>query len=122
MLKAEKIVKDLMKLEGALAAMLVDAESGMVLAQESNGFDTDTAAAGCTRMVQAQLDTMKMLGLHGGIDDMLITLENQYHLVRPVVGEDGDDAIFGYLVVRRDGVNLAMARTMLKSALRDFHL
>jgi len=108
---ANDVVMNLMKLEGAVAAIIVDSESGMVLAQKSNGFDTEVAAAGNTRVVQAKRDTMKMLSMNESIDDILVTLNTQYHLIRPL---QNNDAIFGYLVISKEGVNLAMARTVLK--------
>lgn len=119
MSNANEVVESLMKLDGAIAAIIVDSDSGMVLAQKSNDFDTEAAAAGNTRVVQAKRDTMKLLDLNDEIDDILITLGSQYHLIRPIAGED---AIFGYLVVRKDGINLAMARTMLKKTLASFSL
>ncbi len=111
MADANTVVANLIKLDGAIAAIIVDSDSGMVLASESNNFDTEIAAAGNTRVVQAKRNTMKMLELNDHIDDILITLDSQYHLIRPLVN---NDAIFGYLVVLKSGINLAMARSLLK--------
>jgi len=116
---ADQCVEKLMKLEGAIAAMLVDADSGMLLASKSNGFDTDAAAAGNTRVVQAKRDTMELLGLNDRIEDILISLEKQYHLIRPMTD---NSAVFGYLVVSHDGINLAMARATLKKEIAVLEL
>ncbi len=123
MSNAQKAVDSLMEMDGAVAAIIVDLASGMVLAQKSHGdFDTDAAAGGCTRMVQAQLDTLKLLGSLDKVEDMLITLEHELHLVRPIVKTGAGDAMFGYLVVSSSGINLAMARALLKKELADFSL
>jgi len=114
MANANETVNELMGTEGAIAAIIADSDSGLVLAQKSNGFDTDTAAAGNTRVVQAKRDTMKMLKLNDSIEDILITLGNQLHLITPL---PTNDAIFGYLVVDKNGANLGMARAQLKNAM-----
>jgi len=114
-MSAAAAIDTLMKTEGAIAAIIADSDSGLVLAAKSNGtFDTDTAAAGNTRVVQAKRDTMRMLKLNDKIDDMLITLGTQLHLIAPL---PSNDAIFGYLVVDKNGANLGMARAQLKSAM-----
>ncbi|MDQ6977149.1 MAG: hypothetical protein Q9M75_03455 [Ghiorsea sp.] len=114
MANANETVTELMGTEGAIAAIIADSDSGLVLAAKSNGFDTDTAAAGNTRVMQAKRDTMKMLKLDDSIQDILITLGNQLHLITPL---PKNDAIFGYLVVDKSGANLGMARAQLKNAM-----
>jgi len=114
MANANDTVKELMGTEGAIAAIIADSDSGLVLAAKSNGFDTDTAAAGNTRVMQAKRDTMKMLKLDDNIQDILITLGTQLHLITPL---PDNDAIFGYLVVDKNGANLGMARAQLKNAM-----
>ncbi|MDQ6991229.1 MAG: hypothetical protein Q9M11_05805 [Mariprofundaceae bacterium] len=113
MANAEETIKELMMIDGAIAAIIADSDSGLVLASQSKGFDTDTAAAGNTRVVLAKRDTMRMLGLDDKIEDILITLGKQLHLIAPW---HKNDAIFAYLVVDRVGSNLGMARAQLSSA------
>jgi len=115
MANANDTIDALMKTEGAVAAIIADSDSGLVLAAKSNGtFDTDTAAAGNTRVVQAKRDTMRMLNLNDKIEDILITLGTQLHLIAPY---SSNDAVFGYLVVSKSGANLGMARASLKNAM-----
>ena len=100
-------LKDLLKIDGAMCAALVDANSGMMLGSAGTGLDLELAAAGNTEVVRAKLRTMKSLGLGDAIEDILITLSKQYHIIRPVAAKPG---IFMYLVLDKSRANLAMAR------------
>ncbi len=99
-----------MSIDGALAAALVDYRSGMCLAQQGTALNLDLAAAGNTQVVRAKLKTMETLGLRKGIEDILITLGDQYHLIRLVPNNDG---LFLYLVLDKAKGNLALARYKL---------
>jgi hypothetical protein len=100
-------LNSLLRTDGALAAALVDSNSGMMLGGVGTGMDLELAAAGNTEVVRSKLKTMKSLGLNDNIEDMLITLSKQYHIIRPVQAKTG---IFIYLVLDRAKANLAMAR------------
>jgi hypothetical protein len=95
-------------IEGALGAALVDYTSGMALGTVGGGKDLDltVAAAGNLR---AKVRTMEQLGLKDGIEDILITLGSQYHLIRLLKGR-GANGLFLYLALDKDRANLAMAR------------
>ena len=107
----ETALKELMTIDGAIGVALVDYNSGMALGVlgGSKELDLTVAAAGNTDVVRAKMRTIEMLNLKDGIEDILITLNNQYHLIRPVTGRSGK-GLFLYLALNRQRANLAMAR------------
>ncbi|MDO9436911.1 hypothetical protein [Hydrogenophaga sp.] len=101
------LLNELMQTEGAMCAALVDYNSGMLLESVGSGVDLELAAAGNTEVVRAKLKTMKSLNLNAKIEDILISLDTQYHIIRPVEKHQG---LFIYYVLDRSRSNLAMAR------------
>lgn len=106
-------VDSLSSVDGFIGAVLVDEESGMALETAGTGLDLEVAAAGTTETVKSKRRVMKQLGLDKDvIEDMLITLTSQYHLIRPL---ETNQSLFLYLALDRDKSNLAMARRELRS-------
>ena len=107
-------LQQLLAIEGATGAAIVDYGSGMALAQGGNpSFDLGIAAAGNSNVVRAKLATMRDLGVTDEIDDILITLSSQYHLIN-VLNTTGANGLFIYLVLNSASANLALARHKLK--------
>ena len=101
-------LEELMQIDGASAAAVVDSNSGMVLGKAGGGgLDLDVAGAGNTEVVRAKMKTMKSLGLKDNIEDILITLSKQYHIIRPMTERPG---VFVYLVLDKAKASLALAR------------
>ena len=100
-------------LPGALAVAIVDISSGMTLASHTNSnINPETAAAYNTEVVKQKHKAMQALKLQGEtIEDILITLTNQLHLIKLV----DDSKKFIYLVVNSRDTNLAIAREVLRS-------
>jgi predicted regulator of Ras-like GTPase activity (Roadblock/LC7/MglB family) len=101
----EKIAADA---NGFIAASLVDLDSGMTLAIKGSRteFDLTAASAYNSELVKQKLKIMRTLGLSGTIEDMLITLTDQIHLVK-LVGPN----TFLYLAVDRKQSNIALVRS-----------
>lgn len=100
-------LKALMTIEGAQAVAVVDYTSGMLLGAAGSGIDIELAAAGNTEVIRAKMKTAESLKLNDSIEDVLITLGNGYHILRPVGSNSG---LFIYLVLNRVSSNLALAR------------
>lgn len=100
-------MQELLTCDGAMCAALVDSTSGMILGQAGTGLDLEVAAAGNTEVVRSKMKTMRALGLNDAIEDMLITLGKQYHILRPMAAKDG---LFIYFVLDKGKSNLALAR------------
>jgi len=112
---AGQAVKNILDaLPGLIAVAVVDIESGMSLASHSNqdSFNPDTAAAYNTEVVKQKLKAIKALKLTDEtIDDVLITLTSQLHLLKVV----GGGSKFIYLAVNSRDTNLAIAREVTRS-------
>ena len=120
----EAALKEAMNIDGALGASLVDWESGMALGAIGGGkyLDLDVAAAGNTEVIRAKMRTMESLRLDDSIEDILITLSKQYHLIRLLKNSRNEQGLFLYLVLDRQKANLALARHNLKRIESDISL
>ncbi|MDF7814392.1 hypothetical protein [Hymenobacter sp. YC55] len=112
---AGKVVQDVITdLPSLTAVAVVDTTSGMSLASHSNSpsLNPDTAAAYNTEVVKQKQKAMAALKLTGEkIEDILISLTNQLHLIR--LNDAGTKFI--YLVVNTRDTNLAIARDVLRT-------
>ena len=107
MANVNETIENLMGIEGATTTALVDSSSGMVLGKAGTRLNADVAAAGITEVVRAELKVLKMLAPKEKIEDILITLGENYHVIRPLAEKVG---LFIYVVLDRSRANLAMAR------------
>ncbi|MEU8898173.1 hypothetical protein [Nocardia sp. NPDC048505] len=116
-------LKDMMTIDGAVGAAVVDYGSGMALGMlgSSKSLDLQVAAAGNTEVVRAKLRTIDQLGLKEDIEDILITLSAQYHIIRPMTGRKSK-GLFLYLALDRGRANLALARHRLKTIEEDLEV
>lgn len=121
MANANESVAKALEIDGAMAAALVDFDSGMTLATAGGGLDLEVAAAGNTDVVRAKMRVIDSLHLDDEIEDILITLGRQFHLIR-LVGSDAGQGLFLYLVLNKDRANLAMARRQLQSIEQSLHI
>lgn len=114
----KQTLDEIMTLDGALCVAVVDSSSGMMLGSTGSGVDLEVAAAGNTEVVRAKLKTMRALGLNDIIEDILITLGKQYHLIRPSSRKEG---VFVYAVLDKARSNLAMARRKLQDTEKELN-
>ena len=112
----ETALKEAMTIDGVLGVALVDWDSGMSLGSLGGGkyLDLDVAAAGNTEVVRSKMRTLTSLRINDTIEDILITLTKQYHLIRPLKSNTSDQGLFLYLALDRSKSNLALARHNLK--------
>ena len=109
-------LEELLSVDGAMCAAVVDANSGMMLGSAGSGVDLEVAAAGNTEVVRAKMKVMRQLGLNDVIEDILITLGKQYHLIRPSARKEG---VFIYFVLDKAKSNLALARRKAQDVERE---
>ena len=101
------------ELEGFVGGCLVDSETGLMLASEGGGkIDLEAASALNTQVVKAKLAAINALKLADTIEDILITLGKQYHLIRPLASTP---TVFIYVALDRKSSNLGLARIKLKA-------
>jgi hypothetical protein len=111
---SEKVLLDsIAKIEadvnGVIATAAVDLDSGMTLAAKSNraDFDLGVASAYNSELVKQKMKIMRALNLTCDLEDMLLTLSDQIHLIKILPG----NASFLYLAADRGSTNLAILRT-----------
>lgn len=118
----DSVLAELLKIDGATGAAIVDADSGMALGTAGNPpFSLEYAAAGNSEVVKAKLRTMSSLGISDSIEDILITLSTQYHLIR-VLGATGASTLFVYVALDRGRANLALARHKMAAATAELEI
>ncbi|ROO88666.1 hypothetical protein EDD29_6340 [Actinocorallia herbida] len=114
----ETALKEVMALDGAAGASLVDYESGMPLGIQVTGeIDLDVASAVTTDIVRTQVKAFKALQIEDSIEDILISLDTQYHLIRVI--DRGQDRLLMYVALEREKANLALARLTLRRIARE---
>ncbi|SFI25625.1 hypothetical protein [Jannaschia pohangensis] len=107
-------ISSLTEIAGFIGACLVDSDTGLMMASEGGGtLDLDAAGAANTEVVKAKLAAIEMLGLDDHIDDILITLGKQFHLIRPLAKTP---TVFLYVALDKKAANLGMARVQVKKA------
>ncbi|HKL88828.1 MAG TPA: hypothetical protein VJ884_07460 [Salinibacter sp.] len=107
-LSVKDALDELMDIDGAVGAAVVDYDNGMTLGTiGGRNLDMELAGAGTTEVVRSEHNIIQDLGLEDRVEDLLISLDSQYHLVR--MCENHED-VFIYLVIDRSEGNLGLAR------------
>ena len=92
---------------GFIAAALVDIESGMTLGVYSRrpDFDLSAASAYNSELVKQKQKIMQAIGLDSSLEDMVMTLSDQLHMIKLINGN-----FFLYIASDRAATNLALVR------------
>ncbi len=102
---------EIMLIDGALAVAIVNWQTGELIDGLGSGVNLSLAAAGNSEVVRAKMKVMHALGLNDRIEDILITLGGQLHLIRLL---DSNTDLFLYVILERAVANLGMARMTLQ--------
>jgi hypothetical protein len=107
------------EMSGFIAASVVDLESGMTLAAKStrSNFDLAVASAYNSELVKQKLKIVKALGLNTTLEDVLLTLGDQLHLIKVFPGGQ----TFLYLAADRGATNLAIVRNAVNKHVAALH-
>ena len=101
-----------MSINGALGVAIVDRNGGLTLGSIGDSINLELAASGNVNVLRANQKVMRDLGLKETIEDLLITLSSQYHVIRPVTANPD---VYIYVILKREHTNLGMARYELQS-------
>ena len=102
-----------MEIDGAVGVALIDYTSGGCLgARGGQQIDMELAGAAITEVIRSKKRIIDSLELDESIDEIIITLGGQYHLIQAF---DQHDGIFSYLILDKDRSSLPLARTHLRA-------
>ncbi|GAQ49589.1 hypothetical protein FPK15_contig00046-0001 [Flavobacterium psychrophilum] len=96
---------------GFIAVAITEIKSGVSyysLSADKN-FDPELAAAFNLEVVKAKLNAINALGLNQSIDDILINLSSQIH----IIDVSDNNEYFIYLVVDASKANMGMTKALL---------
>lgn len=101
-------LEEIMDIDGAIGAAIVDYENGMTLGTiGGRNLDMELAGSGNTEVVRAKKNIIHDLGLDEELEDVLISLGSQYHLIRMC---SNHQSVFIYMAIDRSEGNLGLAR------------
>lgn len=109
-----ELLAEVMRLEGALGAALVDAASGMVLGSVGGSalLDVELLAAGAADLLRGKLQALAAAGGDDRVEDVMITTTTQYHILR-LTGRD--QRVFFHVILDRQQANLALGRRRVEA-------
>lgn len=105
------LLEQAVAIEGALAVALVDRRSGRCVrtAGKSASLRLGAFALSAARMLATYAEMEEQIGISFDVEDVVITLQEQYHLVRKAQNR----RLFLYAAFDRGTTNLALARAQM---------
>ncbi|NGO78590.1 hypothetical protein G6045_23465 [Streptomyces sp. YC504] len=104
MVTVEAFLDTALEITGVTGVAVVDFQQRRVLGSvdRDSGLDMDKVAYGDSDVMRAKLYTLELLGYRpDSVEDILITLERELHIIRPLL-RLREGGIFVYLVVDRE--------------------
>jgi len=102
---------EILDIDGAIGAAIVDYDSGVTLGGKGGDtIDMELAGAANTHVTLLLQELLHEHDLDEPIEDVLVTLGEQYHLTR---FSEKHDTIFTYVILDRATATLALARRQL---------
>lgn len=114
----EKFVNDVkVNIPGFIAVSISEVSTGVsyISHSEKKEFDPEIASTFNLEVVKAKQSAIKALGLKSTIDNILISLTDQIHIID--ISENGE--YFIYLAVDSTRVNLGMTKALLGRYKKD---
>lgn len=107
-----EILAEAMRIDGAIGAAIADWRLSQCLGSAGGGaqIDIEVAAISNCSVLAAKMALLHKLGREDTIHDILVTLEDQIHLIRPL---RRCASLFLYVALDRGRTNLAIARHRL---------
>ncbi|MEL6231635.1 MAG: hypothetical protein AAFR24_17140 [Cyanobacteria bacterium J06627_3] len=118
-------IKSALSIDGTIGVALGDWATGFSLGQASlndNAFSAsklEQAIALNAEVIKAKNRARDGLAITAPIEDILITLADQYHLIRICEMAEG---VFFYLVMDREKANLGLARIKLRQIEKNLRM
>jgi hypothetical protein len=113
MADVRKSLEAALAIDGALGVALVDFESGVCLGSKGGGaLDMELAGAAVTEVIRSKKNIIDNLGLDEAIEELIVTLDEQYHLIQAFEQHPG---LFSYLILDKERSSLPLARTQLRA-------
>jgi predicted regulator of Ras-like GTPase activity (Roadblock/LC7/MglB family) len=109
----QDVLAQVLNIDGAIGAVLVDFASGLCLGARGGGaIDMELAGAAATELVRSQKQVLDDMGLDPTLHEMVVELNEQHHIIQ---GLEGHDGLFSYLILDKNTSSLPLARTQLRA-------
>lgn len=119
MLDSAECLRQVMAMQGAIGAHLVDTTTGLSVGSAGRAPNGDhrVTAAGVADLLHATLSSgaIATVGRPGSVDDIVVTAGNGYHLMHVVGGRSAAPLLL-YVWLDRTTGNLAMAQRRMRAA------